>query len=172
MEIARSVVRYFIAMTENSKNFKAAPHNGARRFGKRFWHKRKYEKCGNTGCISHFSYCTIGAKDPPKPAVPTQRCCLNFKIAAKRHHILYLISRILYLTIPVPLTPYFYEKGVANLYWRWYNTKVSCMKYGKRGARPSLFLEVFCRGHPDPPGRACRLSPGCFGPPSPRKEYP
>ena len=54
----------------------AAPHNGARRFGARFWHKRKYEKCGNTGCISHFSYCTIGAKDPPKPAVPIVRCCL------------------------------------------------------------------------------------------------
>ena len=58
---------------------KAAPHNGARRFGERFWHKRKYEKCGNTGCISHFSYCTIGAKDPPKPAVPIVRCCLKYK---------------------------------------------------------------------------------------------
>ena len=56
---------------------KATPHNGARRFGARFWHKRKYEKCGNTGCISHFSYCTIGAKDPPKPAAPIVRCCLT-----------------------------------------------------------------------------------------------
>ena len=50
---------------------KATPHNGARRFGARFLLKRKHEKCGNTGCISHFSYCTIGAKDPPKPAAPT-----------------------------------------------------------------------------------------------------
>ena len=57
--------------------FKATPHNGARRFGARFWHKRKYEKCGNTGCISHFSYCTIGAKAPPKPAAPIVRCCLK-----------------------------------------------------------------------------------------------
>ena len=65
----------------HSKNFiKATPHNGARRFGERFWHKRKNGKCGNTGCISHFSYCTIGAKDPPKPAVPTQRCCLKSRI--------------------------------------------------------------------------------------------
>ena len=54
---------------------KAIPHNGARRFGARFWPKRKYGKCGNTGCISHFSYCTIGAKDPPKPAAPIVRCC-------------------------------------------------------------------------------------------------
>ena len=56
---------------------KATPHNEARRFGERFWHKRKYEKCGNTGCIFHFSYCALGAKDPPKPAVPIVRCCLN-----------------------------------------------------------------------------------------------
>ena len=58
-------------------NLRVAPHNGARRFGERFWHKRKYEKCGNTGCISHFSYCALGAKDPPKPAVPIVRCCLS-----------------------------------------------------------------------------------------------
>ena len=58
-------------------SIKAAPHNGARRFGERFWHKRKYEKCGNTECISHFSYGTIGAKDPPNPAVPIVQCCLN-----------------------------------------------------------------------------------------------
>ena len=31
----------------------AVPHNGAMRFGERFWHKRKYEKRVNTGCISH-----------------------------------------------------------------------------------------------------------------------
>ena len=56
---------------------KATPHNGARRFGVRFRPKRKYEKCGNTLCISHFSYCTIGAKDPSKPAAPIVRCCLK-----------------------------------------------------------------------------------------------
>ena len=28
-----------------------------------------------TGCISHFSYCTIGVKDLPKPAAPIMRCC-------------------------------------------------------------------------------------------------
>ena len=56
---------------------KATPHNGARRFGERFCPKRKYGKCGNTGCIFHFSYCTIGSKDPTKPAAPIVRCCLN-----------------------------------------------------------------------------------------------
>ncbi len=54
---------------------RATPHNGARRFSERFWPKRKYGKCGNTGCISHFSYCTIGSKDPRKPAAPIVRCC-------------------------------------------------------------------------------------------------
>ena len=54
---------------------KATPHNGARRFGERFCPKRKYGKCGNTRCISRFSYCTIGAKDPVKPAAPIARCC-------------------------------------------------------------------------------------------------
>ena len=28
-------------------------------------------------CISHFSYCTIGVKDLPKPAAPIVRCCLR-----------------------------------------------------------------------------------------------
>ena len=64
-------------------HFKAAPHNGARRFGERFCLKRKYEKCGNTLCISHFSYCTVGAKDPPKPAAPIMRCCLISYISKK-----------------------------------------------------------------------------------------
>ena len=102
-----------------------------------------------------------------RPAVRVARVCSSLL-----SYISYLISRILYLTIPVPLTPYFYEKGVANPDQRWYNTNVSCMKYGKRGARPSLFLEVFCRGHPDPPGRACRLSPGFSGRHPRRKEHP
>ena len=60
---------------------KATPHNGARRFGVGFCSKRKYGKCGNTLCISHFSYCTIGAKDPPKPAAPIMRCCPLIKWA-------------------------------------------------------------------------------------------
>ena len=46
----------------------------------RFCPKRKYGKCGNTLCISHFSYCTIGAKDPPKPAAPIVRCCPKIEI--------------------------------------------------------------------------------------------
>ena len=61
----------FVDCLEINGTFRATPHNGARRFGGRFWPKRKYGKCGNTGCISHFSYCTIGAKDPLKPAAPT-----------------------------------------------------------------------------------------------------
>ena len=36
------------------------------------------------GKISAFSYCTIGAKDPPKPAVLIVRCCLNMKIIKRR----------------------------------------------------------------------------------------
>ena len=73
-----------VAHCESAWEFKATPHNGARRFGARFWRKRKYGKCGNTGCIPHFSYCTIGAKDPPKPAVLIVRCCLNMKIIKRR----------------------------------------------------------------------------------------
>ena len=33
--------------------------------GERFCHSRKFSKCGNTLCISHFENGTDGAKDPP-----------------------------------------------------------------------------------------------------------
>ena len=65
--------------------FRASPHNGARRFGEGFWPSRKFWKCGNTLCISHFSYCTDGAFDPPKPAAPIVRCCLRF-CPCRAHH--------------------------------------------------------------------------------------
>ena len=50
----------FVCNREKSKKDKATPHNGARRFGERFWPDRRYGKRRNTGCISHFPYCTIG----------------------------------------------------------------------------------------------------------------
>ena len=56
---------------------KAIPHNGASAFAERFCPKGKCGKSGNTGCISLFSHCTIGAKDSAKAAVSTQRCCLR-----------------------------------------------------------------------------------------------
>ena len=55
----------------------ASPHNGASAFGERFCFKRKCGKCGNTGCISHFSHCTIGTKDPAKAEASIVRCCLK-----------------------------------------------------------------------------------------------
>ena len=46
------------------KNDKAAPRNLASRFGERFFVKARLEKRRNTVCISSFSNCTVGAKDP------------------------------------------------------------------------------------------------------------
>ena len=51
---------------------KEIPHNGARRFVRvltqaKGWKMREY--------FVYFPFCTIGAKDPPKPAVPIVRCC-------------------------------------------------------------------------------------------------
>ena len=96
----------------------------------------------------------------------------NFQFQNRREAAPYLISHILYLpsysprpsgpppsqvrgarAASPPELPYFYEKGVANPDQRWYNTKVSCMKYGKRGARPSLFLEFFAGDAESPPPR-------------------
>ena len=37
-------------------------------FSERFWHEWKFEKRRNTVCISSFSNCTVGAKDPLKTA--------------------------------------------------------------------------------------------------------
>ena len=58
---------------------KAIPHNGTSAFGERFCFKRKCGKCGNTGCVSNFSHCTIGTKDPAKAEVSIMRCCLKQK---------------------------------------------------------------------------------------------
>ena len=55
--------------------FKAAPHNLASRFGERFFVKSRFEKRRNTVCISSFSNCGIGGKDPPKCADTIVRCC-------------------------------------------------------------------------------------------------
>ena len=33
--------------------------------GERFWLKLKFRKRRNTGCISSFLNCKVGAKDPP-----------------------------------------------------------------------------------------------------------
>ena len=40
-----------------------ALNNEVRADSRRFWLRRKFWKCGNTGCISHFQNCADGAKD-------------------------------------------------------------------------------------------------------------
>ena len=44
-------------------DFKEALNNEVRADSRRFWLRRKFWKCGNTGCISHFQNCADGAKD-------------------------------------------------------------------------------------------------------------
>ena len=46
------------------RDFKATPHNGTRKFGEGFWPRRRFWKCGNTFCISHFQNCTDESKGP------------------------------------------------------------------------------------------------------------
>ena len=55
----------------------AAPHNLARDFGEGFCSRIKFDKRRNTLCISSFSNCNIGAKDPPKAEDIIVRCCPN-----------------------------------------------------------------------------------------------
>ena len=43
--------------------------------GERFFVKTRFEKRGNTVCISRFSNRRIGGKDPPKRADAIARCC-------------------------------------------------------------------------------------------------
>ena len=57
--------------------FKAAPHNSARDSSERFCSKIKFGKRRNTGCLSSFSNCNIGAKDPLMSADAIVRCCLS-----------------------------------------------------------------------------------------------
>ena len=63
-----------------SSFFRAALHSLARDFGERFCSKIKFGKRRYTLCISSFSNCNIGAKDPPKAEDIIVRCCLNVKI--------------------------------------------------------------------------------------------
>ena len=60
-----------------SSFFRAALHSLARDFGERFCSKIKFGKRRNTLCISSFSNCNIGAKDPPKAEDIIVRCCLK-----------------------------------------------------------------------------------------------
>ena len=55
---------------------RAAPHNSARDSSERFCPKIKFGKRRNTLCISSFSNCKIGAKDPLLSADAIMRCCL------------------------------------------------------------------------------------------------
>ena len=55
--------------------FRAAPHNSARDSSERFCSKIKFEKRRNTLCISSFSNCNIGTKDPLMSADAIVRCC-------------------------------------------------------------------------------------------------
>ena len=61
---------------------KAAPHNSARDSRERFCPKIKFGKRRNTLCISSFSNCKIGAKDPLLSADAIVQCCLNPVIVA------------------------------------------------------------------------------------------
>ena len=58
---------------------KATPHNSASRFDESFFVKVRFEKCGNTECISNFSNRRIGGKDPSKREDAIVRCCLNIQ---------------------------------------------------------------------------------------------
>ena len=56
---------------------RAAPHNSARDSSERFCSKIKFGKRRNTVCLSSFSNCNIGAKDPLMSADAIVRCCLR-----------------------------------------------------------------------------------------------
>ena len=56
---------------------KATPHNSARKLNERFCASSKFQKRGNTVCISRFWNCRNGAKDPLRSADAIVRCCLR-----------------------------------------------------------------------------------------------
>ena len=56
--------------------FRATPHNSARKLSERFCASSKFQKRGNTVCISRFWNCRNGAKDPLRSADTIVRCCL------------------------------------------------------------------------------------------------
>ena len=60
----------------------AAPHNLTSRFGEKFSARSRFEKRGNTACISSFSNRRIGEKDPPKSVGAIARCCLSTLLLA------------------------------------------------------------------------------------------
>ena len=62
---------------EFRKILRAAPHNGARRFGQCFDPSESMENAGILDVFPIFHTARLGAKDPPKPAAPIVRCCLR-----------------------------------------------------------------------------------------------
>ena len=56
---------------------KATPHNSARKLSERFCASSKFQKRGNTVCISRFWNCRNGAEDPLRSADAIVRCCLK-----------------------------------------------------------------------------------------------
>ena len=69
--------RHICAAWENPRKSKAAPHNGARRFGQCFDPSESMENVGILDVFPIFHAARLGAKDPPKPAAPIVRCCLS-----------------------------------------------------------------------------------------------
>ena len=53
----------------------ATPHNSARKLSERFRASSKFQKRGNTVCISRFWNCRNDAKDPLRSADAIVRCC-------------------------------------------------------------------------------------------------
>ncbi len=64
---------------------KATPHNSARKLSERFCASSKFQKRGNTVCISRFWNCRNGAKDPLRSADAIVRCCLKTDFAELYH---------------------------------------------------------------------------------------
>ena len=56
---------------------RATPHNSARKLSERFCASSKFQKRGNTVCISRFWNCRNGTKDPLRSADAIVRCCLS-----------------------------------------------------------------------------------------------
>ena len=63
-------------LASDTKN-KATPHNSARKLSERFCASSKFQKWGNTVCISRFWNCRNGTKDPLRSADAIVRCCHN-----------------------------------------------------------------------------------------------
>ena len=69
------------------------------------------KSAGAAKCISHFSYCTIGAFDPPTPAVPIVRCCPNIiektALVLKTTTVTFLAERVGFEpTVGCPITSF------------------------------------------------------------------